>query len=296
MLPAKVAIRAGLVACLLLAGSARAGLVERSVEVPIRLTWTAHPETWHRMTVAITYDDRATRQPFALLLHGRPVDPQQFRRMGIQTYPANARWLAQQGFVVLVPTRIGYGQTGGPDVEFAGPCRAKDYRLSVAALREETRQLLTYWQDPAGRDHLPPIDPDHGMVLGESFGALGALAVADGSVRGVDAVVNVAGGDGGDFTQPDRPCAPEAVAELMQVLGHQARRRSLWLYSQNDHLWGAQWPARWFARYTSAGGPARFAALPPAPGNGHFVFNRRPLFWQALVQGFLQEQGLLPVR
>ncbi len=261
-------------------------LIEQTIRIPVRMDWTPTPQKSVPLFVTLTYQAGTRHRPFVLLLHGRPTTPEAFARMGILSYPANARWLVEQGFAVLTPTRIGYGQTGGPDVEFAGNCDAKDYRRPLLAMHSEVRQLLGFAR------HWPAVDVRHGLVLGESFGALGALALGNGSQPGVLGVVNVAGGDGGDFTQPDHPCASDAVSRAFGGLGASARLPSLWLYSRNDHLWGNLLPRQWFASYQQAGGQGRFVELEDVPGNGHFMFNRRPLTWHAPLLEFARSVGV----
>ncbi len=261
-------------------------LIEQTIRIPVRMDWTPTPQKSVPLFVTLTYQAGTRHRPFVLLLHGRPTTPEAFARMGILSYPANARWLVEQGFAVLTPTRIGYGQTGGPDVEFAGNCDAKDFGPALQAMRSEARQILRHTA------RLTPFDVHHGIVLGESFGALGALALADGTQAGVLGAINVAGGDGGDFGHPDHPCATTAVSHLFRQLGQQAQRPALWMYSSNDHLWGKTLPAEWFAAWRQGGGQGRFARLEDVPGNGHFLFNRRPLAWHAPFLQFAQSLDL----
>jgi hypothetical protein len=68
---------------------------------------------------------RRERAPFLVLNHGRPANAAAFAAMPRQRYPANAQYFVAQGFVVFIPTWVGYGPTGGDDVEYSGPCQGK---------------------------------------------------------------------------------------------------------------------------------------------------------------------------
>lgn len=226
------------------------------------------------------------RHPYLLLLHGRPAGPDGRLALGLVDYPANARYLAARGFAVVIPTRVGYGVSGGPDVEYTGPCGYKRSADGVAAAVAETAQLIAVLGD-AGE-----LDAASGVLLGESFGGLVAIAAADGRVPGLRGSIGFAPGDGGDVERhPDRPCRPDQLETVLMHYGWANRRPTLWLYSANDRLWGAEWPARWFAAFASAGGRGRYVALPADKNNGHYVFNRNPAAWHAPVAAFLAELG-----
>jgi hypothetical protein len=57
--------------------------------------------------------------PYLVLNHGRPANGN-LAGMQRQRYSDNSRYFVSLGFVVLVPTRVGYGESGGPDVEDSG--------------------------------------------------------------------------------------------------------------------------------------------------------------------------------
>jgi hypothetical protein len=65
----------------------------------------------------------------ALIGHGRAIKPEQRASINLNSYSGNARWLVKHGFIVAVPARIGYGETGGNDIEFTGSCNKKTIPL-----------------------------------------------------------------------------------------------------------------------------------------------------------------------
>jgi len=253
-------------------------------KVPIEVATsprTASP-TRLDMLVTVVRPRRPGRQPFIILLHGRPASADDFVKIGRAEYPTNARYFADLGFTVLVPTRIGYGVTGGPDVEYTGPCHDKRPEDGASAALREVRALISVIQKD------PHIDPQHGVILGESFGGLVAVAAASSKLPGIRATINIAGGDGGDsLHHVDAPCDPDKLTAAFRHFGAINRLPTLWVYSSNDRFWGAEFPHRWFDEFRRAGGRGQFEALPADKNNGHFVFTRNPPLWQPAVVSFL---------
>ena len=184
-----------MLAALLLALAAPVGaeLLEHTLTVPLALPDA--PDGVHTRTLLLTVlrDSARVRAPYALLLHGRPVQADGFARMGRVNYPANAAWLVAHGFTVLVPTRIGYGLSAGPDLEYTGDCASKDYPRGVAAAVREMRALLAY----AGR--LPYVDARHGAQ------GLSPGAKVDGEAARVQREFRASGVDHGRLASGETP-------------------------------------------------------------------------------------------
>ena len=267
--------------------AATPAIIEQRVQVPVELRLAGRPEVRQDIAVNIVREVAPGRRPFLVLHHGRGVDAAERSALGLQTYPANPRYFASKGFVVLVPTRVGYGVSGGPDVEYTGTCAFKRFADGAAAAVSETRQILRY------AERLAYVDPDRGIVVGESFGGLVAIAVAASDIRGVVATVNISGGDGGDSLQRlDEPCRPDQMRETFERYGRGNRLPTLWMYSANDRVWGPVYPQRWHAAFAQAGGRGQFVELPADKNNGHFIFNRNPPAWHPPFESFLGPLGL----
>lgn len=281
-------LHAAAVLALLVPGpAAHSEVIEQMAELPIALQAADSAPVTQNITVTIVREAVGARRPFLVLLHGRGGTATERRAMGRQSYPANARYFASIGFVVLIPTRAGYGVSGGPDVEYTGKCTDKFFGPGLAAALSQTRQLLDY------ASRLPYVDPDRGIVLGESFGGLVAIAVAADDIPGVVAAVNISGGDGGDTRRrPDQPCQPERLQATVALYGRNNRLPTLWMYSANDRLWGPDYPQQWYAAFTRAGGRGQFVALPADKNNGHYIFNRNPPAWRPAFEAFVAQLGL----
>lgn len=270
--------------------SATAGeIVEQTIEVPVTVETADRTEVSRAIAVTVVRETGPGRRPFLLLHHGRGATAAERQAMGLKSYPANSRYFASLGFVVLIPTRVGYGVSGGPDVEYTGPCRSKRFEAGTAAAVSQTRQVLRH----AGT--LPYVDPDVGIVVGESFGGLVAIAAAAADIRGIAAAVNVAGGDGGDARRRvDQPCRPDRMRDTFARYGRDNRVPTLWLYSRNDRVWGPAYPRQWFEAFAQAGGRGRFVDLPADKNNGHYIFNRNAPAWRPAFEEFLRELKLSP--
>ena len=64
-------------------------------------------------------------RPLLVLNHGSPVSGRE--QMPRQRFSTASAWFVQQGYVVVVPLRRGYGETGGRWNEGYGACDVGDY-------------------------------------------------------------------------------------------------------------------------------------------------------------------------
>ena len=266
---------------------AGARIVEEPFELPVELS-DAYGKTIARNLVVTVFreDARMTPQPLIVLNHGRAVEAADRAALGRVRMADNARWFVRQGFVVALPTRIGYGITGGEDVEDSGPCGNKRYGPGFGAAAQQTVAVL------AAMHGRPGVAPDRAVVVGQSFGGMTSVAVAAQAPTGVVAAINFAGGGGGNpKTQPGRPCGPAQLERLAADYGATARMPMLWVYAENDRYFGPEYPKAWFEAFRKAGGVAEFVQMPPAGEDGHSLFAAFPQLWQPVVAGFLRRQG-----
>ncbi|MGB8856395.1 MAG: hypothetical protein WCC58_06950 [Burkholderiales bacterium] len=265
--------------------SARSEIIEHTVRVPTVVEGVAGMVVERQMVLTIVRDTNRRKSPYIIIHHGRPESPDRFAVMGQQKYPANANYFVSKGFVVLIPTRIGYGLTGGPDIEYTGECDHKNYLRGVAPIVSETKQILSY------AAKLPYVDTARGLVLGESFGGIGAIAVASSELRSVAGVVNISGGDGGSLDRLEKPCRPDQLRDAFAQYGETNHFPSLWLYSLNDRFWGTHYPKQWFEAFKHAGGNGEFVRLPADKNNGHYIFVRNPDAWHPAFEAFMHKVG-----
>jgi dienelactone hydrolase len=276
-------------ALLLACGWAQARLHEEVLALPVTVTAADGKPLQHEITLTLFWDDANPKPaPVLVLNHGRAAEAPQRAAMGRARYSDAARFLVRQGFIVAVPTRIGYGVTGGPDVENSGACNRKNYAPGYAAAAQQTLAVL------AAVRQRPDAARDRAVVMGQSYGGTTAATVAALNPPGVQATINFAGGGGGNpKTQPQQPCGPERLAQLFQGYGSTAKVPMLWVYTENDLFFGPEYPRQWHAAYQRAGGRAEFVQFPPHGEDGHGLFTRFPAVWQPKVQAFLMAQGFV---
>lgn len=279
-----------LVAALLLLAAlapARARLVEDQFDLPVRVSDAYGKAIVQTIRVTVFRDDEVEgARPLAVVNHGRAPEAASRAAMGRARYAAASRWLVRQGFIVAVPTRIGYGVSGGEDVEDTGGCTGKRYEPGYAAAAAQTLAVLQHMRS---RDD---VLKERTLVLGQSYGGTTAVAVAALAPPGVAAAINFAGGGGGNpKTQPGRPCAPHLLERLFAGYGRTARLPTLWVYTENDLFFGPTLPREWFEAFRRAGGHGEFVQFAAAGDDGHSLFTVAPATWQPVVADFLHRNG-----
>lgn len=267
--------------------TADAKLVEQQFDLPVHATnaWGKAVAQPIRVTVFFN-DETPSPRPILLLNHGRAVDGEGRAAMGRARFSDASRWFAERGFLVAVPTRMGYGASGGEDVEDSGSCNNRMYTPAYRAAADQSLQLL---DELLKRDD---VVKNRTVVMGQSFGGATAAALASLNPPGVVAAINVAGGGGGDpKDHPTQPCSPAQLKRMFASYGQTARLPMLWLYTENDRFFGPTLPREWFQAYRDAGGQAEFKQFPPHGEDGHLLFTRFPQVWQPVVADWLRRQG-----
>lgn len=255
--------------------------------VPANVTDSSGNNVSQDIMVTIFHDDDAPMPyPTLVLNHGRSPHASDRAALGRAQYSAASRWLTQLGFMVAVPTRIGYGVSGGKDVEFTGDCGNKDYAPGYAASAAQTLAVLEYLRGRKG------VAKDRAVIMGQSFGGTTAIAIAAMNPPGVQAVVNFAGGGGGNSkTRPQNPCGQSKLKKLFADYGKTAHIPTLWIYTENDLYMGPKLPKVWFDAFRSSGGTGEFVLYPPNGEDGHGLFTHAPEVWQPKVLEFLRANG-----
>lgn len=223
--------------------------------------------------------------PLVVVNHGTPADKSRLpaRTLGFTTA---AEWFVRQGAMVAVVLRPGFGSSSGPYLEGAGGCGDMDF---VAAGRK-TAAILTAIVTSAAR--LPGVDPRRIVVVGQSAGGFGAIAMADAPPAGVLGIVSFAGGRGSNGRE--FICAGEdKLVEAARQFGQANRLPQLWLYAANDRYFVPALAHRMMAAYAgSSAPPVTFVDLPAFAADGHETLARAdPSVWAAPVSGFLGQIG-----
>ncbi len=269
-----------------IATEVQAALVEDVVQIPVEVADEFNRKYQQTITVTIFRDDAREKSPFLVLNHGRAGTPEERFKMGRARFTANSQYFVARGFSVFVPTRVGYGVSGGPDMEATGPCNNRDYPRGFEAAAVQTLALLAYAKS------LPYVDGSRGLLVGQSFGGATSVALAAKNLEGVKGAINFAGGSGGNpVGRPENPCSPASLARTYADYGKSAKTPMLWLYSENDKYWGKDRPRDWFERFVKLGGNAQFVQLPPYGNDGHLSFTTNSAAWKPQVESFMKSLG-----
>lgn len=266
---------------------AHAAIVEEIVKLPVAARDRFGVQNHHTITVTVIRDDERIKTPFMLINHGRSGAPEQRARFGRARYAANSQYFVERGFAVFIPTRMGYGVSGGEDVEDTGPCANRDFHAGFEAAAAQSLTVIEYARS---RNY---VDSSRGVLVGQSYGGATTVALAAKNIDGVLAAINFAGGSGGSSIQrPREPCSEAALASVYGDYGKTTRIPVLWLYSENDMYWGREYPRQWHERFRAAGGIGEFVQLPAYGLDGHGSFGNNPSEWKPHVERFLKQHGL----
>jgi dienelactone hydrolase len=259
--------------------------LEEVIEVPVSVKTIYGQEANQTIKVTVFRNDRREKAPYLVLNHGRPSEAD-FVGMKRQRFPEISRYFVSLGFVVFVPTRVGYGESGGLDVEYSGRCDDRNFAPAFAAAADQTVAVLKTAMS------LPYVSLSRGIVVGQSFGGMTSITLATREIPGLLGAVNFAGGSGGNPAErPEYPCSAPRLAALYREYGAASKVPTLWLYSENDRYWGAELPKKWFNGFVDAGAKGRFIQLPPYRDNGHGIFAGNPGSWKPAFEAFLHDIG-----
>lgn len=223
--------------------------------------------------------------PAVVLSHGRPGAAQRAGMGRVKLTAVTTAFLGK-GFVVAVPTRIGYGATGGPDVESSLSCEHPAYPQTFAAAADQVEAAAKYVRT------LPYVDRDRLFLVGHSMGGAATVAAAVRNLPGVKAAVAFAGGQGAQAASPGEPCGAAVLKDTFAAYG--AARSpvpQLWMHVENDRQFSLAHARGWFAAFEQAGGKGQFSAHPAFRTDGHWWFASEPAAWMPEVLAFIEGHG-----
>ncbi len=255
-----------------------------AIEIPfsdsVRLkAWLFQPEV-----------DEKNKGPFPTVIinHGSPPGGAPERAKMDPKYTAAAEQFVKWGFVVVVPTRRGYGGTGGRWAEDSGNCDNPNFYKGGLESAKDINAALRY------AAALPQVDAKRIVLLGQSAGGWGVLATATQPAVEVKAVINFAGGRGGHKNQQaNNNCSPDSLVRAAGDYGAETKLPTLWIYTENDSFFAPELAKRMFESYQSHGGKGRMLALPAFARDGHTLFGSGLTVWKPIVESYLKENELL---
>ncbi|MEW7849403.1 CocE/NonD family hydrolase [Massilia aurea] len=186
----------------------------------------------------------------------------------------------KRGYAVMVPMRQGFSKSGGRyrdrgcDMTANGYTQAEDIRATLDYARQQ-----------------PWIDGARMIVAGQSYGGLAAIALGTEALPGVRGLINFAGGLRDDS---DRCAWRSQLVSAFADYGAKAKVPSLWMYGQNDSLFGPELAGRMHAAYIGAGGRGRLVEFPAFKRDAHGMLASRDgeKVWLQDTEQFLREIGM----
>jgi dienelactone hydrolase len=228
--------------------------------------------------------DRPAR--VVVIAHGSPPTASVRPGMEPASWDSEAvRWFLERGYLVAASMRRGYGQTGGPFTEDDGGC-APTIDFSQSG-RETAREILATVDYATS---LPYARPQGAIVVGQSAGGWGVMALSSLPHPKVTALVDMAGGRGGHHRNaPNSNCRPDLLAAAAGQFGRGVTTPILWITTENDSFFAPAIVSAMYAAYTQSGGKAELHQLGPFGEDGHHLFTGRggSAIWGPLVERYL---------
>ena len=226
------------------------------------------------------------RQPLVVINHGSPANGSQRASMTPPRFTTLSSWFLARGYVVALPLRRGYGESGGGWAEAYGRCDTPDYFSAGLQGAADIQATIDFMRTQ------PYVASDRTIVVGQSAGGWATVALSSLNPPGVAGMVNFAGGRGGHQKLPGGGlgnCTPAALVQAAARYGATARVPSLWIYAANDSFFGPDLAGRMAAAYDAAGGKAGYKALPAFGRDGHSLAGSESgvSLWTPLVESFL---------
>ena len=234
--------------------------------------------------------------PLVIMNHGVALGVTERSFFPLVEFRDAAKWFARRGSLVVAPVGTGYGASAidipergiyGPFFSKVGKCSNPDFRDPGLAIADVDLWIIDYM---TGEKRIVPNDI---VVVGQSAGGWGSIALSSLNPPQVKAIVTFAAGRGGRVDgKPNNNCAPDRLVEATGEFGRTSRVPMLWIYIENDTYFGPALSKRMHDAFTAAGGRAEYHLLPPFGNEGHFLIGSPDAIpiWAPLVSNFLDGQ------
>jgi dienelactone hydrolase len=224
------------------------------------------------------------RAPLVVMNHGSPDNVAERASMARPRYLAISSFFVARGYVVVLPLRPGYGKTGGRWVDDYGHCETPDYAAAGLRTAADIKATIDYMSTQ------PFVAPGRTIVVGQSAGGWGTLALSSLNPPGVPAMIDFAGGRGGHSPVPGGVCGADFLVKASAKYGATARVPLLWITTANDSFFDPALVRRMVDAYNGAGGQATHRALGAFGKDGHGLASNEAGagIWEPLISDFLK--------
>jgi len=218
--------------------------------------------------------------PFPLIVINHGKDPGRPSLQPRDRFYHMAAAFVKRGYAVMVPMRQGFASSTGHYIDHGCDMRANGYTQA-----DDVRDTLDFARTQ------PWIDSQHIIVAGQSYGGLATMALGTETLPGVRGLINFAGGLRDDSNGCDwRGALETAFADY----GAKNKIPSLWMYGENDSLFGPDVAARLYSAFEGAGGKAKLVEYPAFKRDSHGMVASRDgeKVWMADTERFLKQIGM----
>lgn len=234
--------------------------------------------------------------PLVIMNHGVALGAVERSFFPLVEFHDAAKWFAGRGNLVVAPVGSGYGASAidipergiyGPFFSKIGKCSNPNFRDPGLAVAQTDLWIIDYM---AAEKRIVPKDI---IVVGQSAGGWGSIALSSLNPAQVKAIITFAAGRGGHVDgKPNNNCAPDRLVQATEEFGRSSRVPMLWIYIENDTFFGPVLSKRMHDAFTAAGGRAEYHLLPPFGNEGHFLIGSPDAIpiWAPLVSRFLDER------
>lgn len=218
--------------------------------------------------------------PFPLIIINHGKDPGRPNLQPRDRFYYMAHAFVERGYAVMVPMRQGFANSTGRYRDHGCDMTANGYTQA-----EDIRATLDYARAQKW------IDADRIVVAGQSYGGLATMALGTESLSGVRGLINFAGG----LRDDSNGCGwRSALVSAFAEYGAQNKIPSLWMYGENDSLFGPDLVARMHDAFEQAGGRAQLVEYAPFKRDSHGMLASRDgqKVWLDDTMQFLDRVGM----
>jgi dienelactone hydrolase len=218
--------------------------------------------------------------PFPLLIINHGKDPGRPSAQPRDRFYHMAHAFVERGYAVMVPMRQGFANSTGEYRDHGCDMTANGYSQA-----EDILDALAYARQQ------PWVDADHIIIAGQSYGGLATIALGTRQLPGVRGLLNFAGGLRDDS---DRCAWRSSLVAAFSEYGANNKIPSLWMYGENDSLFGPDLASRMHEAFEEAGGKARLVEYPAFKRDAHGMLASRDgeKIWLGEAEKFLQQVGM----
>jgi dienelactone hydrolase len=218
--------------------------------------------------------------PFPLIIINHGKDPGRPNLQPRDRFYHMATAFVKRGYAVMVPMRQGFANSTGRYRDFGCDMTANGYIQAediVATLAYARKQR---W-----------VDGNRIVIAGQSYGGLATIAAGTRELPGVRGLINFAGGLRDDS---DRCAWRSALVSAFAEYGGKAKLPTLWMYGENDSLFGPELAQRMHAAFEGAGGRGKLVEFPAFKRDSHGMLASRDgeKVWLNDTMAFLEQVGM----